>query len=180
MRQFMHRSITPGHCITLIMPDVRLPIILIATLAIPAAAVDGQQRRAVPTARGTITEVTIQQRLIIRIPRVPTGGAPMAAPAPAAPPPPIRWVERKAEKCVEVQALAGATIAGVDTVDLLLLNGKRLRARFNSECPALDFYSGLYLRMNSDGKLCSNRDAIRSRAGGECRIQSFSTLIPTR
>lgn len=163
------------------MPDVRLPLLLIATLALPAAA-DGQQRRMAQGGRDTITEVTIQQRLIIRIPRVPVSRAPMAAaaPAPAAPPPPIRWVERKAEKCVDVQALAGATIAGVDTVDLLLLSGKRLRARFSNECPALDFYSGLYLRMNSDGKLCSNRDAIRSRAGGECRIRSFSTLIPSR
>jgi hypothetical protein len=178
-RQFMQGSIAGFHIFADIMPDVRLPLFLLTTLAVPGVA-GGEQRRQMQSERETITEVTIQQRLIIRIPRLPVGRASMPAAPPAAPLPPIRWVERKADKCVPVETLAGATIAGTDRVDLLLLNGKRLRARFGDDCPALDFYSGLYVRMNPDGKVCASRDSIRSRAGGECRIESFSALVPSR
>jgi hypothetical protein len=168
------------------MPSVRLPLVLIAAIAVPVGAVSAvpQQRRAAPPPEPrVVTEVTVQSRMIIRIPRLPV--ARMAAPTAAAPPvaaplPPIRWVERKTDRCVEVQTLAGATIAGADSVDLLLLDGKRIRARFNNSCPALDFYSGLYVRTNSDGKVCASRDSIRSRAGGECRIESLRALVPSR
>ncbi|MGK6319442.1 hypothetical protein [Sphingomonas sp. DT-204] len=178
----MPGSIAGFHISADIMPDVRLPLLLLTALAVPGAAgaAGGEQRRQAASGRETITEVTIQQRLVIRIPRLPVGRASMPAAPPAAPLPPIRWVERKADKCVPVETLAGATIAGTDRVDLLLLNGKRLRARFGDDCPALDFYSGLYVRMNPDGKVCASRDSIRSRAGGECRIESFRALVPSR
>jgi len=94
--------------------------------------------------------------------------------------PPIRWVEKKADKCVPAIDLAAAAITGTDSVDLVLNGGKRLRARFGADCPALDFYSGFYVKMTNDGKVCARRDSIRSRSGGECRIESFRALVPAR
>lgn len=166
------------------MPDFRLPLFLLATLAAPSAAsaIDGERRGPIPPGRRAVTEVMVQSRIIIRIPRVPVGRVPMpaSAVAPSVPPPPIRWIEKKADKCVPLQTLAGAAITGSDSVDLILAGGKRMRARFDDDCPALDFYSGLYVRTNSDGKLCAARDSIRSRAGGECRIESLAALVPGR
>ena len=69
-----------------LMPDVRLPLLLFATLAVPASAgaAGDDQRRPARAGRETVTEVTIQSRLVIRIPRVPVGRAPMPAAASAA------------------------------------------------------------------------------------------------
>ena len=93
--------------------------------------------------------------MIIRVPRLPVGRTPLAVPAPPPPLPPIRWVEEKTDKCVPVVNLAAAAVTGSDSVDLLLNGGKRLRARFGSDCPALDFYSGFYVKMPKDGKVCA-------------------------
>lgn len=117
--------------------------------------------------------------MIVRIPRLPVERTAMPAMS-VAPLPPIRWVEKKADKCVPVQNLAAASIATTDSVDLLLNGGKRLRARFGNDCRALDFYSGFYVKLNDDGKMCADRDSIRSRSGGECRIESFRALVPSR
>lgn len=168
------------------MPDVRLPILLLASLTAPVAAgaIEPQQRQqppAPPQVRRSVTEVTIQSRMIIRVPRMPGGRSAMPSAAmPVAPLPPIRWVERKSDKCVPVEDLAAATITSSDSVDLVLAGGKRMRARLDDDCPALDFYSGFYVRPSNDGKLCADRDSIRSRSGGECRIASFTSLVPSR
>ena len=160
--------------------------------AAPTAAGEAQQqRRGVPArtlppsvrppVSRTITSVTVQQRMIIRVPRLPVGRMPITGPrGPSAPLPPIRWVEKKTDKCIPVVSLAAAAVTGTDSVDLLLNGGKRLRARFGSECPALDFYSGFYVKMPADGKVCASRDSFRARSGGECRIKSFRALVPAK
>lgn len=157
---------------------VRLLSFLLVAL-VPLAAVWAQQGRApVPQGR-SVTQVTIQQRMIVRIPRLPVERTAMPAMS-TAPLPPIRWVEKKTDKCVPVENLAAASIATTDSVDLLLNGGKRLRARFGNDCRALDFYSGFYVKLNGDGKMCADRDSIRSRSGGECRIESLRALVPSR
>ncbi|MHA6722224.1 hypothetical protein [Sphingomonas sp. RS2018] len=158
---------------------------LLALLALtPAGSVDAQRTGASaarpPVPGGArITTVTIEQRMVIRVPRLPVGRTPLAANAQTRLPP-IRWVEKRADRCVPAGDLAAAAIAGADRVDLVLNGGKRLRARFDVACPALDFYSGFYVRIPADGKICAARDSIRSRAGGECRIDSFRALVPAR
>ena len=157
------------------MPDVRLPLALFTLMVVAGPAV-AQQRRPPPPPR-VVTEVIIQRQLIIRVPRLPAGRSPAAAtPIPS----PMRWKEKKADKCVPLVDLAAASIVGAGSVDLILNGGKRLRARLDDDCPALDFYSGFYVRMTSDGKVCANRDAIRARSGGECRIRAFRALVPAR
>ena len=171
------------------MPSARLIPIALLGAALPALAVHAQGRRGEPprppvrppAVTGTITAVSIQQRLSIRVPRLPSGRTPVAAAAGrASAPPPVRWTEKKADKCVPVVDLAAAAVTGGDSVDLLLNGGRRLRARFGSDCPALDFYSGFYVKMPQDGKVCSGRDSIRARSGGECRIKSFRALVPAK
>lgn len=159
-----------------------LPLLIAASLALPAAALayeraQSSSRTPAPPPPRIVTSITIQRSLIIRVPRLPIGATPLASVSPL---PPIRWTEKRADRCVPVTDLAGAAISTPDSVDLLLNGGKRLRARFDDNCPALDFYSGFYVKMPRDGKVCARRDTVRSRSGGECTIASFRALVPTR
>jgi hypothetical protein len=152
------------------------------TLALAGAPVIAEppeptEAEAQPLQGRVVGQVTVRQRIIIRVPAMPIARTSLA-PTPALPP--IVWVEREAPQCVPVSALSAASIQRPDSVDLVLNGGKRLRARLGDECPALDFYTGVYLKRTSDGMLCAERDAFRSRAGGECRIEEFTRLVPRR
>lgn len=117
-----------------------------------------------------IAQMTIRQTVVIRIPVAP----------PAPPPRPIQWKEVKGPKCVPMSQLAGWAVTQSDSLDLFLRTGARLRVQLDDECPAIDYYQGLYLRPTADGQVCSHRDSIRTRAGGECGIEKFRTLVPKR
>lgn len=156
---------------------VNLSLIAVALLLPPALPDDGR-KDAPPSLNGMrVAQVRIQQHIVIRVPRPDTI---RRVSAPAAPLPPIAWVERDSDKCVRMDRLSGAAITRSDSVDLVLAGGKRVRAKLGSECPALDFYSGFYVKPTKDGMVCAKRDVFRSRSGGECRIKSFRTLIPER
>lgn len=150
-----------------------------AALLLPLAAPSDAGGKGAPaTLDGTrLAQVRIQQHIVIRIPRP---DAIRRVSAPAAPLPPIAWVEKASDKCVQMNRLAGAAITRSDSVDLVMAGGKRIRAKLGKECPALDFYSGFYVKPTKDGMVCAKRDTFRSRAGGECQIKSFRTLIPER
>lgn len=90
--------------------------------------------------------------------------------------PQLEIVEKKGPKCVPLASLAGAAIVTGNAVDFILRGGQRMRARFSSGCPALDYYSGFYIVPNPDGQVCADRDVIRSRAGGECAIDRMRSL----
>jgi hypothetical protein len=64
------------------------------------------------------------------------------------------------------------------SVDLVLRDNSRVRAHLERRCPALDYYLGFYVNATPDGRICADRDAIRSRAGGECVIERFRNLRP--
>ncbi|HCB77015.1 MAG TPA: hypothetical protein DEP91_12740 [Sphingomonas bacterium] len=153
--------------------------LLLLTLSLPPdPGFQAQVARA--PAPGTRTMIRIERHMVVRVPRMSLAPS-LAAPASAAAPlPPISWTERKAEQCVPVAALAGASITRPDSVDLVLSGGRRMRARLGDDCPALGFYSGFYIRPPADGQICARRDSIRSRSGGECRIEGLRALIPSR
>lgn len=75
--------------------------------------------------------------------------------------------------CVDVRSVAGAQLFGDASVELTLQGGARWRMYFAQGCPALDFYRGFYYRRAEQGRLCAGRDAVISRAGGECLIASI-------
>ena len=89
----------------------------------------------------------------------------------------IAWIERKGPKCVPTGAIRRAMLAGRGNVDFVLANRTRIRAKFAADCPALDFYAGLYL-LPDDDLLCADRDSIHSRVGGSCEIMVFRLLQP--
>ncbi|MCM8730585.1 hypothetical protein ACFO8O_06330 [Hephaestia sp. GCM10023244] len=148
-----------------------LPAALMLALVAPGAAAP------LGPPAGIWQQLTIRQRIVVRVPRMPV---PAEARMPAADIRPIRWEEKNGPKCIAVETLAAATITESDSVDLVVRGGSRLRAKLGDNCPALDFYSGVYLKRTSDGKLCVRRDSIRSRSGDACPIVALKRLVPAR
>ena len=117
-------------------------------------------------------QVTIRQQVIIRVPR----GSQSRVDAHAAP---ARWRETDGPRCIPIRQIAGAMPAGA-TVDFLFNDHRRVRAHLGQRCAGLDYYRGMYLAANPDGQICADRDAIRSRMGGQCEIVHFTTLQAVR
>lgn len=113
----------------------------------------------------SVRRVVIHDEVIFRIPIRPRVSRP------------IEWVEKKGPKCVPARMLAGATLSGPSSIDFLLRNRQRVRAKLDSDCPALDFYGSFYLQPD-DEQVCARRETIRSRSGGSCRIEKFRVLVP--
>jgi hypothetical protein len=89
------------------------------------------------------------------------------------------WSEVRGPKCIASHLVRGALLSGREHVDFVMSSNRRFRAKFDSDCPALDFYEGFYV--NSPNRMiCAGRDEIRSRMGGSCSIESFSHLVPVR
>lgn len=141
------------------------PLLLLAqTAAVPAA-------QPAPERPTELAQMVVREQIIIRVPmRMRKDKPPPRAT-------PVEWEERKGPKCVAHRAVAGATLLGQDSVDLILRDGSRVRAKLDN-CPALDYYPGFYISPHPDGKICAQRDMIRSRMGGECGIERFRALTP--
>ena len=114
-------------------------------------------------------QVIIREHILIRVPVRP-GPTPEAATAP------VEWKESRGPKCVPMRSIAGAGLVGPNSVDLILRDRSRVRAKLEKSCPALDYYYGFYMRVPEDGQICADRDAVRSRMGGQCEIDKFRTL----
>lgn len=151
------------------MPNLVLPAAMLLALA-PAASAQIERFD-----RMELAQLSIHQRIVIRIPRV-LGRRHDARDDFAE----QRWTTKKGPKCVPMGVLEGAVITGTDSVDLLVADGTRLRAEFDDDCPALDFYSGLYVKGTADGLVCADRDSIRSRSGSACQIERFRRLVAKR
>ncbi len=98
---------------------------------------------------------------------------------PRSSPPQFEWAEVRGPRCIASKFVRGALLSGAEHVDFVMSSDRRFRAKFDSDCLALDFYEGFYV--NSPNRMiCAGRDEIRSRMGGSCSIQSFSQLVPAR
>lgn len=129
---------------------------------------DDKQPR--PPQTGTIT---VRQQIIIRVPN----GVRRVSPAGASL---IRWEEGRGPRCIAANRIVGAVLLGQNSVDLIFRDNSRIRARLERRCPALDYYYGFYVNATQDGRICADRDSIRSRVGGECQIDAFRALTPAR
>lgn len=135
-----------------------------------------------PQISGTIT--FHQQIIIVRTPAgarpasaAAAGAAAQSAPGNASR---IRWEEHRGPRCIAWAQIAGSGLLGQDSVDLVFRDNTRVRARLERHCPALDYYNGFYMAATPDGLICADRDSIRARTGGECRIDRFRTLRAAR
>lgn len=145
-----------------------LPLALLALAAPAAMAADAD-----PRSQQGPQVLFLRQRVVIRVPRMPVAAPAQRKPAPG-------WKEHKGPKCLQSQDLAGALIAAPAVVDLLLVDGRRMRAKLDRDCRSADFYSGLYLKLGPDGRVCADRDAFRVRSGARCEINSFRRLSLAR
>jgi len=129
-----------------------------------------------------LAQVTIEQRVIIRIPmRRPKAGRAADREAHALPPgPPTRWVEKKGPRCVSIEDVRGGSITSANGVDLMLDNHKRLRAVLGRQCRPEDLYSGFYIQPDEDGDLCAGRDRVQARSGASCEIMAIKRLEPQK
>lgn len=112
-----------------------------------------------------VRRVIVQDEVIFRIPIRPRLS------------PSIEWIEHKGPKCIPANMLAGAVLSGPSSIDFVLRNRQRVRAKMDNDCPALDFYKNFYLQPD-DEYVCAKRETIRSRVGGSCRIEKFRYLVP--
>ena len=118
------------------------------------------------------SRLTIREQLIIRVPvRTPqmTPSASM-----------FRWKEHKGPRCLPLRIIAAAAHVEPQSVDFILRDRRRVRARLDKRCPDLDRRYGFYITPNPDGQLCEDRDAIRTRMGGQCDIERFRNLEAVR
>src|SRR5688500_5388492 len=76
--------------------------------------------------------VTVRRQFIIRVQRGPRLAVPRGAT-------PIEWQESRGPRCVSAAQIAGATLLGQNSVDLILRDNSRVRARLEQRCPALDY-----------------------------------------
>src|SRR5207248_1027661 len=111
-----------------------------------------------------VTRLVVQDEVIFRVP---------VQPRPLLPE--IDWIEHKGPKCIPAADIRRVLLSGPSQVDFILANRARVRAQFDEDCPALDFYGGFYLQP-ADDRLCARRDAIHSRIGGSCTIERFKQL----
>jgi hypothetical protein len=132
-----------------------------AALLLLAAAAPGSDASAQPD---QFAQLIVREQIMVRVQT--------RAPAAAA----LKWKEGKGPKCLPARAILGASLLGEDSVDLVMRDRSRVRAKLDSSCPALDYYYGFYIRPNADGMICADRDAIRSRVGGQCGIDRFKSL----
>jgi hypothetical protein len=113
-----------------------------------------------------VTRLIVQDEVVLRVP---------VQPRPLVPD--FEWIEKKGPKCSPAAAIRRALLQGSEQVDFVLANHERIRAQFDEDCPALDFYGGFYLQPE-DERLCAHRDAIHSRIGSSCTIERFKQLVP--
>lgn len=118
-------------------------------------------------------QLSIQQRVIIRVPLAKKGKSPVRI----TPDSRDSWDEKKGPRCVALRSIRAAHIAVRNGVDLILTDDHRYRARLGKGCDAARFYSGFYVEPDADGSLCSGRDELQARGGMSCSIESFKRLI---
>jgi len=150
-----------------------IPATLLALAGPFAAAMREVPQPGVALDHVQIAQVSIHERIIIRVPRMSRMPARSYAP-------PREWKEHKGPKCIAVAAIAGAMLNKDGAVDLVMDDTTRLRARLDGDCKPLDYYSGFYLRPGPDGQICKGRDAIRMRSGARCEIDAFKSLRPKK
>ena len=143
-------------------PSMLLPPSLTALL-VSVSAWLGLATDAQPDPRQVVQRMIVRDEIIIHVPIAQRR------------PPGLEWVEHKGPKCLPAAMIAGAAMAGQSSIDFVLRDRRRVRAKLDSDCAGLDFYGGFYVEPQ-DGAVCAKREEICSRAGSTCRIDRFRSL----
>lgn len=155
---------------------------LLLPLLLASAPDAAQKRRPDPAPLPASTQwaqLTIEQRVIIRIPTVRGEQRSSLMREGAAPPLPAPVLkEVKGPKCLQLNRVRGAVINPTSGVTMLTVPRERFRTHFGRACRAADFYAGFYIEPNKDGAICAGRDTLHARNGSTCEIVKFSRLVP--
>jgi hypothetical protein len=147
-----------------------------------ASAPDAARQRAGsaagddPVAGTQWAQLTIEQRVIIRIPTAPPGPMRSSVMRDVPPPPQIRWRESKGPKCLALSKIRSANITVASGVTMITGQNELFRTHFGRSCRPADFYAGFYIEPNKDGAICAGRDTLHARNGSTCEIEKFSRL----
>ena len=142
-----------------------LPPPLTALLASLAAWLSGTAGPATAPPEMTVRRMLVRDTIILHVPIAQRRERRLA------------WIERRGPKCLPAAMIAGAAMSSPSSIDFVLRDRRRVRARLDSDCAGLDFYGGFYVEPNG-GAVCAKREEIRSRAGSTCRIERFRALQP--
>lgn len=125
-------------------------------------------------------QVRIEQRVVIRIaPQPPAARQNLFAELPQRPTTP-RFEERGKEKCVPLDEIAAVQTGSGNRLVLFLRDRRMVSVNLEKSCLARDFYSGFYVEKSKDGRLCVDRDKLRSRTGASCEVETMRQLVEVR
>lgn len=114
----------------------------------------------------SVSRIVVAQEIILRVPVV----RPRLRG-------PVRWEEKKGPKCIASGQVVAAALADERSIDFLLRDRTRIRAKMDDDCRTLDFYGSFYIEPR-DERICARREEIRSRMGEACRIDRFRRMVP--
>ena len=124
-----------------------------------------------PGAAGT---VTIERRIIVRIPTVQTvqpGDRP-AVPSKLS----AAGTPRPKSTCLMLASLKGAMVQAPARIVFVTAGPKRYVASLERGCRPADFQSGFYLSPPADGAICAGRDLLHARSGLKCTITALTRV----
>ena len=142
----------------------------VAFLLLLLAPASVQDERASAFAGVQYAQLIVERRIIIRVPTLVTRRT-------APPQSEIQWTEKRTKRCLPMKSVVGAAIKEPDSVDLILTDQRRVRAKLDNDCRSADFYQGFYMEPTRDDLLCADRDMIHARNGAMCEIDSFKRLV---
>ncbi|MEN3973308.1 hypothetical protein WJS89_11575 [Sphingomicrobium sp. XHP0235] len=143
-----------------------VPLLALADVSAVSASVQDAPPPREATSQPQVRRVVIRDQLIIRIPvRARQSRS-------------LRYTLSDGPQCLDSADIAGARLAGSRTIDFMLKDRSIIRMRTDRECPSLDFYGGFYLQPR-DNRVCARRDAIRTRMGSSCQIETFQRVLPS-
>ncbi len=121
--------------------------------------------------------VTIERRIIIRIPTLPRS-APVEARSFAPKAATASPVARQGATCLSLRSVRGVSLD--DSAGILFITNTdgRYRAVLERGCRPVDFQSGFYLNPAADGAICAGRDLLHARSGLHCTITGLARLSP--
>ena len=125
-------------------------------------------------------QVRIEQRVIIRI--SPGAAGTREQSMAALPRRQLReqFQEERYKDCVPISTIVGVEPGPNNRLVLFMSDRRVLTAELERTCNARDFYSGFYIERNEDGRLCSGRDDLQSRAGSSCGVAHLYRLVAVR
>ncbi|MEM6907119.1 MAG: hypothetical protein AAF494_00445 [Pseudomonadota bacterium] len=88
-----------------------------------------------------------------------------------------RYEERKMDKCLPVEGIAGVQTGSGNRLLLFLRDQRIITLNLEKACRARDFYSGFYVERSDDGNLCVRRDQLHSRSGAKCEVERMRQLV---